>query len=156
MDPSLAGRLPSLTVGAGPGSPEWPARLKEELRALIAYVKLCKEQDCEWFRLESDPRGLEWRGHCWFVHEMVRHEFRLEFRIPEAYPLSPIELSLPELDGLTPKMYRGGRICQDVHFAPYWARNTPALGVAHALCMSLGPWLAAEVPELVARKVLAE
>ena len=41
-------------------------------------------------------------------------------------------------------MYRGGKICQDIHFAPLWAKNTPKLGIAHALAMALGPWLAAD------------
>jgi ufm1-conjugating enzyme 1 len=46
-------------------------------------------------------------------------------------------------------MYRGGKICQDIHFAPLWAKNTPKLGIAHALAISLGPWLAAEVPNMI-------
>jgi len=50
---------------------------------------------------------------------------------------------LPELEGKTIKMYRGGKICQDIHFAPLWAKNTPKLGISHALAMALGPWLAA-------------
>ena len=29
--------------------------------------------------------------------------------------MAPIELELPELDGLTAKMYRGGKICLDIH-----------------------------------------
>ena len=70
-------------------------------------------------------------------------------KIPATYPLTPIELALPELDGKTEKMYRGGKICQDIHFAPLWAKSTPKLGIAHALAMALGPWLAAEVPNMV-------
>ena len=46
-------------------------------------------------------------------------------------------------------MYRGGKICQDIHFAPLWAKNSPKLGIAHALAMALGPWLAAEVPHMI-------
>lgn len=46
-------------------------------------------------------------------------------------------------------MYRGGKICQDIHFAPLWAKHVPKLGIAHALSMALGPWLAAEVPNMV-------
>jgi ufm1-conjugating enzyme 1 len=42
---------------------------------------------------------------------MVKYEFKLEFEIPPAYPMSNIELVLPELDGKTEKMYRGGKIC---------------------------------------------
>lgn len=40
-------------------------------------------------------------------------------------------------------MYRGGKICQDIHFAPLWHKYTPKLGIAHALASSLGPWLGA-------------
>eukprot|EP00971_Amphidinium_carterae_P020092 395847-Amphidinium_carterae.1 len=41
-------------------------------------------------------------------------------RSSAGYPAVPIELELPELDGKTPKMYRGGKICLDIHFAPLW------------------------------------
>ncbi|KHN08214.1 Ubiquitin-fold modifier-conjugating enzyme 1, partial [Glycine soja] len=46
-------------------------------------------------------------------------------------------------------MYRGGKICLTVHFKPLWAKNCPRFGIAHALCLGLAPWLAAEVPILV-------
>ena len=42
-------------------------------------------------------------------------------------------MELPELDGKTHKMYRGGKICLDIHFAPLWQKNTPKFGIAHAL-----------------------
>jgi len=51
--------------------------------------------------------------------------------------------------GKTAKMYRGGKICLTIHFKPLWAKNAPHFGVAHALCLGLAPWLAAEVPHLV-------
>ncbi|CAI7792580.1 unnamed protein product, partial [Closterium sp. NIES-54] len=60
-----------------------------------------------------------------------------------------IRLELPELDGKAAKMYRGGKICLTIHFKPLWAKNSPRFGIAHALCLGLGPWLAAEVPFLV-------
>ena len=47
------------------------------------------------------------------------------------------------------QMYRGGKICLTVHFKPLWAKNCPRFGIAHALCLGLAPWLAAEVPILV-------
>ena len=53
------------------------------------------------------------------------------------YPTTPIELELPELDGKTAKMYRGGKICLDIHFAPLWGKNTPKFGVAHALAIGV-------------------
>ncbi|KAG7985320.1 hypothetical protein I3843_03G019900 [Carya illinoinensis] len=46
-------------------------------------------------------------------------------------------------------MYRGGKICLTVHFKLLWAKNCPGFGIAHALCLGLAPWLAAEVPVLV-------
>jgi len=55
----------------------------------------------------------------------------------------------------TAKMYRGGSICLTIHFKPLWAKNAPHFGAAHALCLGLGPWLAAEVPHLVATGVVA-
>ena len=54
-----------------------------------------------------------------------------------------------ELDGKTPKMFRGGKICLEGHFKQLWGRNVPKFGIAHALAMGLGPWLAAEIPHLV-------
>jgi len=46
-------------------------------------------------------------------------------------------LELPELDGKTPKMYRGGKICLDIHFSPLWSKNTPKFGIAHALALAV-------------------
>lgn len=101
------------------------------------------------------------------MHELVRYEFDLQFEIPATYPATPIELELPELDGKTHKMYRGGKICLDVHFAPLWAKNQPKFGIAHALAagvsiifisfeiiLQLGPWLAAEIPVLVDQGII--
>ena len=61
-----------------------------------------------------------WNGKCWYIHNLVRYEFDLQFEIPATYPMAPIEMELPELDGKTHKMYRGGKICLDIHFAPLW------------------------------------
>ena len=67
-----------------------------------------------------------------------------------------MDLELPELDGKTHKMYRGGKICLDIHFAPLWAKNQPKFGIAHALSAGLGPWLAAEIPVLVSEGVISK
>ena len=72
----------------------------------------------------------------------------MEFEIPATYPMTPIEIRLPELDGKTSKMYVGGKICIDIHFSPLWAKNSPGFGITHALVGALGPWLAAEIPVL--------
>ena len=38
----------------------------------------------------------------------------------------------------------------DSHFRPLWARNEPRFGIAHAMALGMGPWLAVEIPSLVA------
>ena len=68
---------------------------------------------------------------------MVKYEFDMQFEIPAAYPQSPIEIALPELDGKTSKMYRGGKICLDIHFAPLWQTKAPTFGIAHALALAV-------------------
>lgn len=101
-------------------------------------------------------RASRWTGKCWYIHEMVKYEFALEFELPVSYPVTPFEIVLPELDGKTVKMYRGGKICLSDHFKPLWAKNVPRFGIAHALAMGLGPWLAAEVPNLVQTGMLRD
>ena len=70
-------------------------------------------------------------------------------QIPVTYPTTAPEIAIPELDGKTAKMYRGGKICLSDHFKPLWARNVPKFGIAHAMALGLGPWLAVEVPDLI-------
>ena len=90
---------------------------------LIEYIKLNKESDNDWFNIESNADGTKWNGTCWLMHNLVRYEFDLQFEIPAAYPASLMDLELPQLDGKTHKMYRGGKICLDIHFVPLWAKN---------------------------------
>ncbi|CAK0805888.1 unnamed protein product [Prorocentrum cordatum] len=138
-------KIPLLAVAAGPRDKEkWIERLKEELGALIQYVQINKENDNDWFNVEPNEDGTKWKGTCWYVHNLLKYEFALQFEIPAGYPSVPIELELPELDGKTPKMYRGGKICLDIHFSPLWRNNVPKFGIAHALSLALGPWLAAD------------
>ena len=65
------------------------------------------------------------------------------------YPQTAPDIVLAELEGKTAKMYKGGKICQTVHFHPLWSKNAPHFGIAHALALGLGPWLAAEIPVMV-------
>lgn len=89
-----------------------------------------------------------------YIHEMKKYEFDVCFDIPVSYPASNPEIILPELDGKTAKMYRGGKICLTDHFKPLWMRNVPKFGIAHALALGLGPWLAVEVPDLVSKGII--
>jgi len=45
---------------------------------------------------------------------------------------------------------RGGIICTTDHFKPLWSKNVPHFGLAHALALGLAPWLAVEIPDLIA------
>lgn len=59
------------------------------------------------------------------------------FQIPITYPSTAPEIALPELDGKTAKMYRGGKICLTEHFKPLWAKNVPKFGIAHAMALGV-------------------
>ncbi|XP_054927465.1 ubiquitin-fold modifier-conjugating enzyme 1 isoform X1 [Dermacentor andersoni] len=183
--------IPLLRTKAGPRDKDlWPSRLKEEYQALIKYVQNNKENDNDWFRLESNKDGTRWFGKCWYIHELLKYEFDVEFdvctqaipemsvergskytdtlfprsyrevnntscqKIPVTYPTTAPEIALPSLDGKTAKMYRGGKICMTDHFKPLWARNVPKFGIAHAMALGLGPWLAVEIPDLIQKGVL--
>ena len=148
-------KIPLLKTKAGPKDKLWQERLKEEYVALIEYVKINQEDDNEWFQIQPNNDGTVWDGSCWYFCNFQKYEFKLHFEIPATYPDTPIELELPELDGKTPKMYRGGKICLDIHFTPLWRDNVPKYGIAHALSLALGPWLAAEIPYLVDEGVIS-
>ncbi|OSX71431.1 hypothetical protein BU14_0535s0009 [Porphyra umbilicalis] len=160
MDATTTGRaakLPQLTSRAGPrGGDGWNARLREELTALIVAVTANRAADRDWFTLTCDDAGTRWTGACWAFYANLRYQFDVVVTLPVSYPTAPPSVALPALVGRTAKMYRDGSICQTVHFEPAWARHAPAWGVAHALALGLGPWLAAELPDLVARGVVAE
>ncbi|NWJ00970.1 UFC1 enzyme, partial [Crypturellus undulatus] len=142
------------------------------------YVENNKSADNDWFRLEPNADGTRWvpaaparvtpragrprcprchrrsrrwSGRCWYIHELLKYEFAIEFDIPVTYPGTAPEIAIPELDGKTAKMYRGGKICLDDHFRPLWARNVPKFGLAHLMALGLGPWLAVEIPDLIAK-----
>ena len=67
--------------------------------------------------------GTRWFGTCWHFHDLKKYEFDVEFDIPVTYPMTAPEIALPELDGKTAKMYRGGKIYMTDHFKPLWSKN---------------------------------
>eukprot|EP01120_Amphizonella_sp_Union-15-10_P010616 TRINITY_DN428_c0_g1_i4.p1 TRINITY_DN428_c0_g1~~TRINITY_DN428_c0_g1_i4.p1 ORF type:complete len:160 (-),score=31.83 TRINITY_DN428_c0_g1_i4:15-494(-) len=155
MNKNVVASIPLLNIRAGPrDGKEWTKRLEQEYAALIKFVQLNKENDNDWFRIESNAEGTRWFGKCWFVHNFKKYEFDVQFEIPVAYPATSPEIEIPELEGKTAKMYRGGKICLTEHFHPLWGRNVPKFGIAHALALGLGPWLAAEVPDLLEKKLI--
>ncbi|XP_064394014.1 ubiquitin-fold modifier-conjugating enzyme 1 [Halichondria panicea] len=148
--------IPLLRTKASPrDGDEWATRLKEEYMSLIKYVSNNKEADNDWFRLESNKNGTRWFGKCWCIHNLLKYEFDVEFDIPVTYPATAPEIALPELDGKTAKMFRGGKICLTDHFKPLWARNIPKFGIAHAMALGLGPWLAVEIPDLIEKGIIS-
>ncbi|GFR48352.1 hypothetical protein Agub_g10239 [Astrephomene gubernaculifera] len=148
-------KIPFLTEKSGPRDKQkWQDRLKQELHALITYIKMNKESDTDWFSIQPNADGTHWTGQCWYVHELIKYEFDFQFDIPATYPDTAPEIELPELEGKTAKMYRGGKICLTIHFKPLWSKNSPHFGIAHALCLGLAPWLAAEVPFMVESGVI--
>ena len=40
------------------------------------------------------------------------------------------------------------------HFKPLWSKNAPRFGIAHAMALGLGPWLAVEIPEMIEKGVV--
>lgn len=53
-------KIPLFKIRAGPRDGEkWNERLKEEYKALIAYVKLNKENDNDWFTIKSNKSGTK-------------------------------------------------------------------------------------------------
>ncbi|KAH7825644.1 putative UFC1, UFM1-specific E2 conjugating enzyme [Monocercomonoides exilis] len=148
-------KIPVMRTNAGPLDKEkWTERLKEEYKSIIAFIKSNQESGDDWFSIESSDDGLHWFGTCSHVYQHLTYEFKFEFDIPTSYPVSAPEIAIPELEGKTVKMYRGGKICLTVHFKPLWARNQPRFGIAHALALGLSPWLATEVPHLVDTKMI--
>ncbi|OAF71399.1 Ubiquitin-fold modifier-conjugating enzyme 1 [Intoshia linei] len=151
----LIGRIPEHTMNIGPRDHDlWVDRLKSEYMSIIKYVENNKQDDNDWFEIECNSDGTKWFGKCWYIHNMQRYEFKMTFDLPAFYPSIAPEICLPELDGKTAKMYRGGKICLTDHFKPLWARNVPKFGIAHCLALGLAPWLAVEVPELASKKLI--
>jgi ufm1-conjugating enzyme 1 len=75
-------KIPLLTENAGPRDGEkWEKRLKEEYAALIHYVKLNKETDSVWFSIQSNKQGTKWSGKCWYIHNLLKYEFKVQFDI---------------------------------------------------------------------------
>ncbi|KVI06816.1 Ubiquitin-conjugating enzyme/RWD-like protein [Cynara cardunculus var. scolymus] len=144
-------QIPLLTVKAGPrDGAAWTQRLKEEYKALIAYTSMNKSRDNDWFRISAaNPEGTRWTGKCWYVHNLLKYEFDLQFDIPVTYPATAPELELPQLDGKTHKVRQVAKKSSLVPCDAVSETKKPRFGIAHALCLGLAPWLAAEIPILV-------
>ncbi len=47
----------------------------------LQYVENNKQADNDWFRLESNKDGTRWFGKCWYIHELLKYEFDVEFDV---------------------------------------------------------------------------
>ena len=78
----VVSEIPVLKTNAGPRDRElWVQRLKEEYQSLIRYVENNKNADNDWFRLESNKEGTRWFGKCWYIHDLLKYEFDIEFDV---------------------------------------------------------------------------
>lgn len=48
---------------------------------VFQYVQNNKAADNDWFRLESNKEGTRWFGKCWFIHNLLKYEFDVEFDV---------------------------------------------------------------------------
>ena len=55
--------------------------ISECVFCVFQYVQTNKDQDNDWFRLESNKEGTRWFGRCWYIHELLKYEFDVEFDV---------------------------------------------------------------------------
>jgi hypothetical protein len=48
--------------------------LSQEYTALIKYIQMGKENDTDWFQIESNKEGTVWTGKVWYIYEMKKYE----------------------------------------------------------------------------------
>lgn len=48
---------------------------------ILKYVQNNKDAGNDWFRLESNKDGNRWFGKCWYMHELLKYEFDIEFEV---------------------------------------------------------------------------
>jgi hypothetical protein len=70
-------------------------------------MEMNKANDNDWFRISGGADGTKWKGKCWYVYNLLKYEFDLQFDIPVTYPATAPEIELPELDGKTAKVIGG-------------------------------------------------
>lgn len=79
-------------------------QFEEEYQSLIPYVKNNKNADKDWFQLQSNKEGTRWFGKRWFIHDLHKYEFDIEFGIPIMFLITAPEMAVPELDEKTANM----------------------------------------------------
>lgn len=60
----------------------------------LQYVENNKKNDNDWFRLESNKEGTRWFGNVWFVHNLLKYEFAVEFDVSSSFCYSEYSLTI--------------------------------------------------------------
>ena len=77
-----AGTPAAAAAAAADAASNWEARLKEEYRALIVYIKRCAAADAAWVKVAATGKdGVNWVGTCWWYHNNLRYEFVLQLEV---------------------------------------------------------------------------
>ena len=53
--------------------------------SVCQYVSQNKDADNDWFRLESNKDGTRWFGKCWYIHNLLKYEFNVEFDVSGSF-----------------------------------------------------------------------
>jgi ufm1-conjugating enzyme 1 len=57
--------------------------------AVVQYIQMNKDQDNDWFKIESNKLGTRWNGKCWTFYNGLKYEFDLEFEVSPPQHHSP-------------------------------------------------------------------
>ena len=66
----------------------------QEYTALIKYIQMGKENDTDWFQIESNKEGTVWTGKVWYVYEMKKYEVSKSAVYPSSLRFARIFLLL--------------------------------------------------------------
>ncbi|CAN6543486.1 unnamed protein product [Malus baccata var. baccata] len=82
--------------------PPRPSSRRRQFRCPL-QVRIHPDEQVQRQRLVPNIRRHRWTGNCWYVYNLLKYEFDLQFNIPITYPTTASEIELPQLDGKTQK-----------------------------------------------------
>merc|ERR1711924_558695 len=106
--------------------------------AMIKYVEINKANDNDWFKLDSNDDGTKWEGSCWYVYNLIKYEFKLEFEIPAGYPTVPIEYNCQSSMGRHRRCTAGERFVSTSTFRHSGGITFPSLASRMHFRLPLG------------------
>jgi len=63
-----------------------------------------KASDNDWFKISPNKDGIpgtKWQGTCWYIHELVKYEFTLQFEVKFNFLISNFHLDTCNLPANT-------------------------------------------------------